>query len=126
MNIPWFNLLAQALLIVLITYAVYLARKKRLAAHCNVVRVAIGIEIITVAVVMTPSLIRILDRSDAPSFNVLVHHSLGVIVVLLWIYLNLAVANKIKRPARLIGVMRAAYALWLLTFFYGVYIYLQA
>jgi putative membrane protein len=121
------NLVAQVLLMALVTLAVYFARKKKLIRHCNIVRVSVVIQLITIAVVMAPALIGYLDKQESPGFNMqaIIHHSLGLIVVLVWIYVNLAVARKIKRPARLLGIMRTAYVLWFITFVWGIALYVQ-
>ena len=57
------------------------------------------------------------------SAEMLIHHTLGLVVIVLWVYINLVFAGVIKRRRRLVLAMRLAFASWVLAFFMGVHMY---
>jgi hypothetical protein len=88
-------------------------------------RIAVGIQIVTIAVVMLPSMLRAFGY-DLPSLlrlELLIHGVLGLVVVALWIYINVAF-KRTKDPARIILPMRFALVSWLVSFILGLHIYL--
>ena len=122
------NLIVQLLLMVTVFVAAYLAKAKRqLIRHCTIMRVAIPVQIVSIAAVMLPSMLGYIE-SEAPrllfNLEILVHHVLGLVVVALWIYINLAFKGIIKVRARLVLPMRLAFGFWLVTFILGLHIYL--
>jgi hypothetical protein len=54
----------------------------------------------------------------------LVHHTLGLVVVGIFIFANLAMAGVIKLKGRLVPYMRVAAAAWVLSLILGVHLYL--
>ncbi len=123
------NLVIQLSLMVTIFVAAYLARVKRqLLRHCTIMRVAIPVQIVAIAVVMLPSMLGYI-QNEAPgllfSLEIPVHHGLGLMVVVLWIYVNLAFKGIIKTRWRLVIPMRLAFGSWLVTFILGLHIYLS-
>ncbi|MBI4285490.1 MAG: hypothetical protein HY670_06275 [Chloroflexi bacterium] len=119
------NLVVQALLLVTVIVAIVLAKKRQLVRHCNVVRAAIGLQILLIAVIMTPAMLGYIASAAPFNLEVFIHHSLGVIVVLMWIYFNLVVTGVVKMRHRLVWPMRTAFLLWVIAFFLGLRLYLM-
>ncbi len=120
------NLGFQLVLAAAIGYAAFLATRKQLDRHCRVMRFAIAGQILSIAVVMLPNLIRLVDALPVNTGNGLLmwgHHSLGLLVVGLWIYINLVMTGKITAKGRLIGIMRLALVSWLASLILGIYIF---
>lgn len=122
------NLVIQILLMVTIFVAAYLARVKRqLIRHCTIMRIAIPVQIVAIAVVMLPSMLGYIENEPPGllfSLVIPVHHVLGLVVVVLWIYINLAFKGIIKIRWRLVIPMRLAFGAWVVTLISGLYIYL--
>ena len=119
------NLAVQLFLILLLNYAAFFARKKDLNKHCNIIRIGIGIQIAAIVTVMWESLIGYLGNAQDISFNMelLIHHSLGILLILLWIYINLVFAGIIRLRGELKNIMKSAYIIWTFTFILGLHIY---
>lgn len=116
------NLAVQVLLLLVVFAAAYLAKKRQLTRHCTIMRILIPVQIMAVAAVMFPSL---LSYSENVGVNVemLIHHTLGVLVIALWIYVNLAFGQVISMPRNFRTVMRSAFVLWMLAFVLGLHMY---
>jgi hypothetical protein len=120
------NVILQVLLIVGTLTAFALARRRRLKIHCLVMRVMVGIEIILIAALMAPSLAAYARNWSGWSpftAEIIIHHTLSVIVILLFIYFNLAMTGVIKLRHRLRPLMRTALGLWLVVLGMGIYLY---
>jgi len=121
------NLVVQILLIITVFGAVYLARKKKLATHRIVISVAILVQIIAIFVVMLPSMLGIIENVPSLPFfypEVLIHHSFGLTVIGLWVYINFGIARWVKMPRNRAAVMWLALGVWITGFVLGVHIYL--
>ena len=121
------NLAVQILLIITVFGAVYLARRKKLAMHCPVIRVAVPIQIVAILVVMLPSMLGFIENVPSLPFffpGVLIHHSLGLTVVGLWVYINLDFERRVKMPRNRAAVMWLALGVWIASFILGLSIYL--
>jgi putative membrane protein len=120
------NIVVQTLLILLLNYATFLAKKRDLRRHCNFIRIAAGIQIAAIVAIMWEALLGYLyDRQDI-LFNreLLIHHSLGILLILVWIYINLAYAKKIRSSSTTLkNMMRSAYIIWTFAFILGLHIY---
>ena len=57
--------------------------------------------------------------------EMLVHHSLGILLVLLWAYINMAVMGWVRVVGKLPMYMRTALLLWVLVFLLGLHLYFQ-
>lgn len=116
------NLAVQVLLLLAVFAAAYLAKKRQLTRHCTIMRILIPVQIMAVAAVMFPSL---LSYSESVGVNVemLVHHTIGVLVIALWIYVNLAFGQVISMPRNFRAVMRSAFVLWMVAFVLGLHMY---
>lgn len=121
------NLIIQALLITIMFTAAYLAKiKKKFGVHCKILRIIIPVQFILILVLMLPSMLRIIeDKLQGTLFKteVLIHHSLGIVVVLLWILINLKFKDIVKIKIRLANLMRITFFLWISVFILGIYIY---
>lgn len=120
------NLAVQVSLIITVFGAVYLARRKRLVRHCTVIRVAVPIQIIAIIVVMLPSMLGYIENVLSLPFlypEMLIHHSLGLVVVGLWIYINLGIERRVKMPRNRAAVMWLALGVWIASLILGLSIY---
>ncbi len=120
------NTTVQVILIVATLAAFYLARTRRFNRHCLVMRVSVAVQIILIAALMAPSLAAYVRNWSGWSWftaTIVIHHVLGVIVVLLFIYFNLVMTGVIKVRHRLRPYMRATLVLWLITLGMGLYLY---
>ncbi len=121
------DLVVQALLMVIVLVAVYLARRKQFIRHCNTIRAAVVVQLLAIFLIMLPSMLGYLKFPGQAAFQIemLVHHSLGALVILLWIYINLAFMGRVRVPGKLATFMRIALTIWVLVFLLGLYLYLQ-
>ncbi len=95
--------------------------------HCTVLRVAVPIQIVAILVVMLPSMLGFIENMPSLPFFypvVLTHHSLGLVVVGLWVYINLDVERQAKIPSYRAAVMWLALGVWIVSFVLGLSIYL--
>ena len=122
------NLSIQFFLILLLNYAAFLAKKRNLHKHCTIIRIAAGIQIAAIVAVMWGSMLGYLGN-DAPDilFNIelLIHHSLGILTIFLWIYINLVFARIIRSRSNLKNAMKLAYIVWTFAFILGLHIYIR-
>jgi uncharacterized membrane protein YozB (DUF420 family) len=120
------NLVLQVALIVTALAAYLLARRRRFKRHCLVMRVSVGVQIVLIAALMAPSLSAYVSHWSGWSWftvELIVHHVLGVVVVLLFLYFNLALTGVVRSPRRLRPYMRSALVLWLVSLALGIYLY---
>jgi len=121
------NLVVQIVLMITVFGAVCLARRKKLTTHCTVIRVAVPIQIVAILVVMLPSMLSFIENVPSLPFfypEVLIHHSLGLVVVGSWVYINLDIKRRVKVPRNQVAVMRLALGAWIASFILGLHIYL--
>ena len=122
------NLAVQMLLLITVCAAAYLAKQKKLDIHCTVMRTAVPVQIIAIAAIMLPSFLGYIEHGTPSYFfkiETLIHHTLGLVVVILWIYINLLFMGKLKTRLRLISFMRLAFTLWMLALLLGLHMYAQ-
>jgi uncharacterized membrane protein YozB (DUF420 family) len=83
---------------------------------------------LAILALMSPAMVQILEPGRPNGIfqaEVLVHHGLGLAVVLLWIYVNLVYLGRLQaRPAPR-RAMQAAAGLWVSSFILGFHIYLK-
>ena len=120
------NLVVQLLLIITVLFAAYLARRKRkYNIHCRILRVAVPLQIVAIGIVMLPSLVGYAENPEHGAlFNIelFTHHSLGLLVIVTWIYVNLAFSGIIRMWGRLAIAMRFAFVTWVITLLLGLHI----
>lgn len=119
------NLGIQIFLIAFVFCAVYFVKKGNPLKHCAMVRIAVPLQVLAIITVMLPSLLGYIINEPFGIFNaeLLIHHTLGLLVVVLWIYINLAFSNVIRMPGNFRMFMRTALGLWLLALVLGLHIY---
>jgi hypothetical protein len=122
------NLLFQVALGLALGRGVYLARKKKLRTHCTTMRVLVPLQLLAIASVMLPSLLLYL-RNPPPRLllrpELLVHHTLGLVVVAIFAYVNLVFIGWIGFPASLKPVMRVAALCWVGSLLLGLNLFLR-
>ncbi len=121
------NTTIQILLIMTVSGAVFLVKKRNLGKHCVVMRVAVLLQIIAIAGVMLPSMLGYIENEQRGIFfniEMLVHHTLGLIVIAIWIYINLVFAGVMRIRVRLAIAMKLALASWILALIIGLHMYL--
>ncbi len=76
---------------------------------------------------MSPSMFGYLKSpgQTALKTEMLIHHSLGILLVLLWVYINLAVMGRVRVLGKLAMYMRTALLLWVVAFLLGLHLYFQ-
>ena len=120
------NLTIQVLLIIMAAGAVFLAKKRNMGKHCVVMKVAVPLQIIAIASVMLPSMLGYIENEDPSTFfniEMMLHHTLGLIVIAIWIYVNLVFAGIMRIRGRLMVAMRLALASWILALIIGLHMY---
>ena len=121
------NLILQCALFVTLLTAGYFARfRHKLKIHCLVMRIAIPVQIASIAAIMLPAMLGYIQRGNrTPIFNIamLIHHILGLVVVALWVYINLVFQGIFKGREKLVIPMRLAFFLWIIVLLLGVYLY---
>ncbi len=121
------NLFVQLVLIAFVFVAVYLARKGRVTRHCAIQRATISVQIIAILAVMLPSLLGYIENVPTLPLlfpELLIHHTLGLVVVGAWIYINLEVGGIIRPLVRRKTAMRVTFGVWLIAIALGVNIFL--
>jgi hypothetical protein len=92
-----------------------------------VLRIVVPVQIVAITVIMLPATLGYLQRGDRSLLfrsELLVHHSLGLIVVAIWVYINLVFMRAIQSIGRLVIAMRLVFFLWVLTLILGTYLYI--
>ena len=123
-----YNLALQLILTATLVFAVFLAKKKNYQKHCLILRLAVTAQIMIILVLMSPAMGPILAPGRPNGLfqaEVLLHHGLGLAVVLLWIYINLVYLGRLKARLALRWVMQAAAGLWVASLILGFHIYLK-
>lgn len=122
------NLALQLILAAALGAAVFLAKKKRFQRHCLVLRLAVAAQILAILALMSPVMGAILEPGRPNGLfqaEVLLHHGLGLVVVLLWIYINLVYLGRLRARLAPKRAMQAAASLWVVSFILGFHIYLK-
>jgi uncharacterized membrane protein YozB (DUF420 family) len=121
------NLTVQLVLIAFVFGAVYLARKRRVVRHCTIVRAAVGVQIASIFAIMLPSLLGYVENVPPIPFlypELLIHHALGLVLIIVFVYVNLEVGRVIRPLVERKNVMRLALVVWVVALALGINIYL--
>jgi uncharacterized membrane protein YozB (DUF420 family) len=130
------NLIAQVLILAGLYYGYSLARRKRIAQHANVQTAMVFLNLVLIAIVMTPSLIGYVDYinaggtvNDRVKRLLAVHGVLGAVVEVYAIYLIARMQTgwipERFRVRNFALAMRATLTLWTVVFLLGVWIYAE-
>lgn len=125
--LPSINLAAQILLALALLTAVNLAKKKAFSRHCTVMRIAAALQILAIMAIMLPPMsdyLRYTSQSPLIQMEIAVHHALGLIVVVLWIYINLVFMKYIPAYLNARTAMRLGFAFWMLSLLLGIHIFM--
>jgi len=121
------SLIAQLVLIAFVFGSVYLARKRKVLRHCAIVRGAIVLQIIAILAIMVPSMLGYVENVPPIPFfypKLLIHHTLGLVLIALFVYFNLEVKRVVRPLPQRKAVMWLALGVWLVTLALGVHIHL--
>jgi hypothetical protein len=122
------NLSIQLLLTLALLSAVHLAKSKKFGKHCKVMRIAFPVQILAILAVMLPSMNGYFEHGSPGLFffqaEMLVHHSLGLLAVILWVYINLIFLKYIRTWFSIRTAMRLALACWITSLIMGFHIFM--
>jgi hypothetical protein len=122
------NLWGQLALAVGLAVAFYLARKRKLKIHCLLMRIFVPLQLLASAGFMFRSLVGYVKTPPSKLLllpEMLLHHSLGVVVVLVFVWVNLGFAWGPRYRRALKPLMRIALACWVVTLLLGLHIFLR-
>ena len=120
------NFLVQLILVVALLVAARLALARDFKKHCALMRIAVPVQILAILAVMLPSMygyFRNPSTDPLLDFEILIHHTLGLMVVALWVYINLIFMNVLKPKIGLKTIMRLALGCWAASMVLGLYLY---
>jgi hypothetical protein len=89
-------------------------------------RIAVPVQIFTVMGVMLPSMYGYLRNTSTTSLfdsEILIHHSLGLAAVFLWIYINVIFAGFLKPAIKIRTMMWIALISWTVSLILGLHLY---
>jgi uncharacterized membrane protein YozB (DUF420 family) len=120
------NLLIQIVLMIVLFFAALRAKKGDVNKHCNILKIAVLLQLAAIFIFMLPSFPGY-KVSNASTLDLVIvfHHVLGSVLIGLWIYVNLVYSKYIRWPGNFRSIMRIAFALWILAFLIGSYIYIR-
>jgi hypothetical protein len=110
----------------IVFYSGYTVRHhKTIKKHCTLMRITVGLLLVTTFAVMLTTLV---NFTRYPFFSWLfieswIHHVMGLILLLIFIYANLVSLRLIKVKQRMRRPMWIATAAWFLSFVMGVHNY---
>jgi hypothetical protein len=125
-NVALFNLILQAVLIAGVFVGAGLALRRRFKQHCLLMRVLMGVQIVLIGTIMGPQFVRYFPRpSNISAFDtvLIIHHTLGLLALVLWVYINLAFTGVVKAPRRYTWFMRTAATSWTISLAMGAYVF---
>lgn len=91
-------------------------------------RIAIAVQIAAIAIVMLPLMLGYIESGQRGLFfdiEMLVHHAIGLAVIVLWVFINLLFMGTISIRVRLVPLMRSAFVLWMLAILIGVHLFIS-
>jgi putative membrane protein len=120
------NFAIQTALMLGLGYSYYLSSRKKMKLHCLVLRVLTGVLFFSILVVMTPVLLNIEPENllDIRVIETMLHHTLGLVVLIIFVFVNLVSTGVIKYRRRLRDSMRVATYCWVATYVIGLHMYL--
>ena len=91
-------------------------------------RIIVPVQILAIVGIMLPAMSGLVDLPAGSAIlgsEILIHHALGLGVVIFWIYINLVFLRYVKPYLKIKPTMRVAAAFWILSLVLGVHIYSQ-
>jgi hypothetical protein len=120
------NLILQLALGAAFSYALLLARRREFKRHCLVLRLAFVAQILAIIGLMSPAMGVLLEpdrKVGLFAVEILLHHALGLAVILLFIYINLVYLRRLSLRLSMKSAMQAAAGLWTASLLMGFHIY---
>ncbi len=122
------NFIIQVVLMGVVAFSSYWSfRRKKLKFHCKLMRYTVGVLIVTIAVTMVPQLIGFIGVMGVKFSwfyaETLLHHTLGLAIIGIFVYSNLVMLRIIKTKRRQRTIMRVVTGLWAAVFIMGVHMY---
>jgi putative membrane protein len=120
------DLIVQLILAVVLLVASRLALARDFKKHCALMRFAVPVQILAILGVMLPSMYGYFHNPSTDpllDFEILIHHTLGLMVVALWTYINLIFMNVLKPKIGIKTMMRLALGCWAASMVLGLYLY---
>jgi uncharacterized membrane protein YozB (DUF420 family) len=115
------NLLIQIVLMIVLFFAGFRAKKGDVNKHCNYIKIAVLLQLAAIFIFMLPSFPGY-KANNVFDLVIIFHHVLGLVLIGLWIYVNLVYSGFIGWPENFRSIMRVAFALWIMAFLIGAYI----
>ncbi len=115
------NLMIQIVLIIVLFFAAFKAKKGEIKTHCIGLKIAVLLQLAAIFIFMLPSFPGY-KANNVFDLVIIFHHILGLVLVGLWIYVNLVYSGFIRWPENFRYIMRIAFALWIVAFLIGAYI----
>jgi uncharacterized membrane protein YozB (DUF420 family) len=122
------NLGVQLLLTLVLVTAVYLAKNKKFGSHCKVMRITVPVQILAILAIMLPSMNGYLVHGTPSQIfraEMLVHHSIGLAIIVLWVYINLIFLKYLRPRFKIRTAMRLALSLWVLSLIMGFHMFVS-
>lgn len=120
------NLVVQVVIAAGALGGAFLGMRRRFGRHCLMMRILMAVQILAIALVMAPSVAAYIDNwSGLSGFmaEIIIHHVLGVVLLGLWIFINLAMLGVVSTPRHFRRYMWAALASWLVSLAIGIHLY---
>jgi hypothetical protein len=126
-NNAFINLLLQFLSVLILGIALSQVSKDPSGKHCNLVSVAVLLQLLSIIAFMFPSMSTLAEIGVGSSLStqMYLHHLAGLFVILFAIYIKLAVDGRIKPIVDPFNLMKITLALWVLVFIGGLSLYLK-
>lgn len=127
-DVTWIvgNIGLQFFILLLLAFSFYQAHFKKQKHHCNLMRAALFLQLLSIVFVMFPSFSSLsgMPLSDQLLLKLWAHHIGGLLVVLLVIYINLAVRGSVRFLGEPYRLMKPTLLLWIVVLLGGAFIYL--
>lgn len=126
-NNAFMNLLLQFLSVIILVIALSQVSKGPSGKHCNLVSVAVLLQLLSIIAFMFPSM-STLNEIGVGSFlktQMYLHHFAGLLVIVFSIYIKLAVGGRIRSIVNPFNLMKITLAIWVLVFIGGISLYLS-
>jgi len=122
------NLIIQIVVGIVGFAAVVVARKRKVRRHCLLMRASVAVLIVTTVVSMTSPFVDFVRETPPLALfypEMVVHHTLGLALIVLFIYINLSYTGVIKATRGFKAAMWSAASSWLATLVLGIHLYLR-
>ncbi len=121
------NLLLQFLSVIILIIALLQVSKDPSGKHCRFVGIAVLLQLVSILFFMFPSMSALTDLGLSSSLQtqMYLHHFAGLLVVIFYIYIKLAIDGRVKMIFNPFNLMKITLALWIIVFIGGIGLYLS-